>query len=114
MTFLSVALAWVLFRADSLAVAGKLYAAMAGVHGSGSLPHGNLVGWLILGALGVFLLPTSQQWAGIADVGPARFWRRIAPLPATGWAATALALLAFGAILQVFAHPAAEFIYFNF
>ena len=111
LTFVAVVAAWVLFRADSLAAAGRLYAAMAGVHGWGSLPHGNLVGWLIGGTAIIFLAPTTQQWAGMAPEGAPQ-WR--SPLPRSRSAAGLLALLAFFSLRAIFSEPSSEFIYFNF
>jgi alginate O-acetyltransferase complex protein AlgI len=119
-TFLSVVVAWVLFRAETLRSAGAILLGMAGVHGKGFMPHQNLLGWLILGTAIVFLAPNSQWWAGVAADGaatpgtPRRAWNRITPLSLHWAAAAGLALLTLVCLLQIFSQPPSEFIYFNF
>jgi D-alanyl-lipoteichoic acid acyltransferase DltB (MBOAT superfamily) len=111
LTFTCVVVAWVLFRADSLATAGAIIRSMAGGHGAG-LPKawggaggmGTLAGWPQLAWLGAALVivwgfPNTQQIM-------ARRWE-----PSARWAVI-VAVLAFLGIMGL--TRASTFIYFNF
>ena len=111
LTFTCVVVAWVLFRADSLATAGAIIRSMAGGHGAG-LPRawggaggmGTLAGWPQLAWLGAALVivwgfPNTQQIM-------ARRWE-----PSARWAVI-VAVLAFLGIMGL--TRASTFIYFNF
>jgi alginate O-acetyltransferase complex protein AlgI len=100
-TFLSVVVGWVLFRARSLAQAGMMLATMFGLRqGEGGFLNVADTGWVLVvlaSALGItFLAPNSWQL---------RF-------PRTRVAAVVLAALLFACLLR-FAQPA-PFVYFQF
>ncbi|MGF1627693.1 MAG: MBOAT family O-acyltransferase [Alphaproteobacteria bacterium] len=102
LTFLFVVLTFVLFRAQSFAEAGTVYAHMAGAGGfdldyRGDGHHGVILAGLAV----VLLLPTSQKI--VND------W-----LPPRRWAAAATAAMLVAATLQVGAGANQEFIYFQF
>jgi hypothetical protein len=114
LTFAAVVVAWVPFRADSLAAAANVWAAMAGA-GAGVASAFPAEAWgavALLVAL-VWLAPNSQAIAAAAARparGPARgallAWR---PTPAWGFALGALALFAVADLAR-----RSEFIYFRF
>jgi D-alanyl-lipoteichoic acid acyltransferase DltB (MBOAT superfamily) len=119
LTFLSVVVAWIFFRAETFHAAGAILASMTGLHGSA----GTLAikpGYYALIAAGlaiVFLAPNTQQILaltrpalGVLPPPPAKqptyLWR-----PTLAWA-LAIACLAITAIL--FVGRASEFIYYQF
>jgi D-alanyl-lipoteichoic acid acyltransferase DltB (MBOAT superfamily) len=114
LTFAAVTVAWVPFRADSLAAAAHVWAAQLGV-GSGAAAAFPADAWAAVAALLalVWLAPNSQAIAAAAGSPagePARgallSWR---PTPAWGFALGALALFAVADLAR-----RSEFIYFRF
>jgi len=104
-TFLAVALGWVVFRADTLHRAGSLLASMAGLHGAANHP------WLDarLATLGLLLLfvnvaPTTRQWVEGRTMN--------------GWRGALVGTLLFIALLcmrtSLVTHRASPFLYFQF
>jgi D-alanyl-lipoteichoic acid acyltransferase DltB (MBOAT superfamily) len=113
-TFAAVTLAWVPFRADSLATAAQVWAAMAGA-AAGTAAAFPGEAWAAVAALLalVWLAPNSQaiaaavgSAAGEPARGPLFTWR---PTPAWGFALGALALFAVADLAR-----RSEFIYFRF
>lgn len=133
-TFLAVVVAWVCFRADSIASAVDMLGAMAGANGA-SIPRSwaavaaerwgvALPGWIGVGGMGtlggvpqlgwlaaglaiVWGLPNTQQiMAWWPGASPWLTWK-----PSPGWAATAAALAVLGILGLT---RASSFIYFNF
>lgn len=84
LTVLAVAVAWVFFRAATLAEAGGVLTGMAGAHGMATSPapllDGQVLGWIALLWAGVWLLPNGLQW--LADLGPALPTPNLIPAPA--------------------------------
>jgi D-alanyl-lipoteichoic acid acyltransferase DltB (MBOAT superfamily) len=134
MTFVCVCLAWILFRAESLAGAGRIYAALCGVgsaHAWGSdawqtefLKPEHAALWVLAGMLIVWGLPNTQEIMG--RVRPAlRFRHRLArpatwserltaslqwrPSPIVAAWYAALFVAAFCSLAEL-----SEFIYFHF
>ncbi|HWU26457.1 MAG TPA: MBOAT family protein, partial [Rhizomicrobium sp.] len=140
-TFLAVALAWVLFRADTLDAAGSIYSGLVGANGivvtedvlrlighpQGAHLFGLLIAplyfdqttqWLFLGMalLGLFIankLPNSMQLCGFA------------PAPDTGWRASlgfqlaprhaiVTGILLFASVSVLTSGAPSEFIYYRF
>lgn len=102
LTFLFVMAGWVLFRAESFAVAADILAAMAGGNGMEVAVVGATDMWLIGAAAAVALIPpTSQRLVG----------ELMAPRRILGLAVGALLI---AALLQAGGGDAAEFIYFQF
>ncbi len=102
LTLLFVMAGWVLFRADSFAVAGSMLASMLGLHGSGHVSlDREYVGVLIAGLAVALVGPTSQR-AAFAQLAP-RTWLAV---PA-GAGLAFLVLLAGGRLPNAF-------IYFQF
>ena len=100
-TMLLVIVGWVLFRAESFAVAGSILRGMGGLSGAGAAVSGEDVRMLALGAVLAIAGPNNMEWA------------RMRWLPHSALAAaTAVALLA--VILRVGAGKSVEFIYFQF
>ncbi|MFE0756222.1 MBOAT family O-acyltransferase [Inquilinus sp. NPDC058860] len=115
LTFLAVILAWVPFRAPSLAAAGSVYTGLVGLNGIGA-PSLQAAALIALGLAIVWGLPNSQQilarfhptLAAVAVV-PARgplLWR-LGPAHAVALAAVLVAVV-------LFANDVSEFIYFQF
>jgi D-alanyl-lipoteichoic acid acyltransferase DltB (MBOAT superfamily) len=123
-TFAGVVFAWVLFRAETLPAALRIYEGMLGVHGPGgespSWGGAEQLAWLAAALSIVLFLPTSQRWMAEwrpilrhgdhADPEPARSlplrWR-----PTAGWAVAVgvLGLVALTRLTRV-----SEFLYFQF
>ena len=113
LTFLCVAVAWVLFRADSLPTALRILAAMGGAGDASSAPVAtSQVAWTAAGLAIVFLLPNAMQYA-------ARTIRRVR---AAGGASRRVAFArgaVIGALLFVglkwlASADSSPFLYFNF
>jgi D-alanyl-lipoteichoic acid acyltransferase DltB (MBOAT superfamily) len=133
-TFLCVVLAWVLFRAATLAGAGRMYAGLCGLHSASWLGsetwhaarldpvHAAI--WIALGLAIVWGLPNTQELMG--RVRPALgYWRR--PLEAQLWSERLLGWMQWrphpvvavwyaGLFVTAFSALAelSEFIYFHF
>jgi len=132
-TLLAVSLAWVLFRAESLAAAGRIYEAMLGLNGSVLTIHRKfavfekqevaMLGLIVPCVLAaVWLLPNTQQIMGrydpALDVTRSRSaaGREACPTwlqwrPNRRWAATVGAV---GVVAILFMSQVSEFIYYQF
>ncbi|MFP5257921.1 MAG: MBOAT family O-acyltransferase [Acidobacteriota bacterium] len=120
-TFLATTLAWVLFRAETLGAAGRIYAALGGASGLGGGP---VYGWLVwcglLGCAGLaFCAPNTQQIMAAARPRIEAFLTPDEPAasgslawrPTMAWGLT-LGLLFFLILTQL--SNATEFLYFQF
>lgn len=118
-TFLSVVIAWVIFRADSLAAAQNMLGGMFGLHRAlapASVDLARVGPLLIIGFLLCWFAPNSTEIILKLDAalkaGKAAYWMRGAPaIPASwvgfiGGAVCALAIMALG--------QPSEFLYFQF
>jgi D-alanyl-lipoteichoic acid acyltransferase DltB (MBOAT superfamily) len=125
-TFLAVLVSWVFFRAENLKAAFAILASMSGANGlslSSTLPTN--IKMLVLLALGVWLLPNTQQWlvhydpafdkvtADTPSVWGERLWTKLQWRPAL-FQSLLLSLMAFFALLKMFSVTHSEFLYFNF
>jgi alginate O-acetyltransferase complex protein AlgI len=105
MTFLAVAVGWVIFRASTLRRAGSMLASMAGLHGAANHPSLDFQ----LTTLGLLLLfvnvaPTTQQWVESRTLN--------------SWRGAAVGTLLFFSLLcmrtALVTHKPSEFLYFRF
>jgi alginate O-acetyltransferase complex protein AlgI len=114
LTFVAVMVAFVFFRADSVTAGWSLVSSMAGGHGIGlsslnaALPIRAMLNAVYVGLIvvAVWLLPSSQRFAGLVDEPAAPRWK-----PSFGWG-VCLAAMALVAVLK--ASNSSEFLYFNF
>lgn len=114
-TFIAVVVAWVPFRADSMAAAAAVWRGMAGANGltSGVPVTMGEIGWLLLGLLIAWLLPNSQQW--LARFKPA--WDEVTAHPYLAWRPTPRHAIMVGALLGislVSLNRVSQFLYFEF
>ena len=124
-TFLAVAVAWVFFRAETFAGAGRLLAGLSGSSGfaaAETIEAGRALPWVIPLLAVVWFLPNTQQWArrwrpaleygredggwGEAPVPDRAAWR-----PTVAWA---LAMVVLGTVTIAQMAKASEFIYYQF
>ncbi len=125
-TFLAVAAAWVLFRAENLNAAITMLKAMIGFNGmslSSSLPSGKNLTLLLLFI--AWFTPNTQQWMGqyepalkqhVVKAAPAwcvRLWKRMQWQPTIAFG-TITGVLMFICTKILLASPESEFFYFNF
>ena len=112
LTYVSVLIAQVFFRAASTHDAVQFIAGMAGAHGFSLHVPKPLLGACILGLIACWSLPNTQQILGQAGqaINEAR-WRWLTWRPTMVWS-VALGLLFFFSILSI--RNAATFLYFQF
>lgn len=118
LTFACVIVAWVPFRADSLAAAKTMLLALAGrAHGSHAAWSPDQTAWLISGFAIVALLPNTHQFMSRVHATleglekPSAFWQSVIWRP-NAWCAIAIAVLLVLS-LQRMGAPS-EFLYFRF
>lgn len=140
-TFITVALAWVLFRADTFAAARMIYASMFGLNGIAisaevlraiGLPNGVDLGavrivplltaelnpplvilWCLAGLAFVWLLPNSMELTGFAPPPAGTFARKLEFRNAARFAATAAVCL-FACMSAINSGAPSAFIYYRF
>jgi alginate O-acetyltransferase complex protein AlgI len=140
-TFMAVALAWVLFRADSFAAARMIYAAMFGLNGIAisadvlralGVPNGLDLGairivplltaelnqplvilWCLAGLAFVWLLPNSMELTGFAPLPGGVFARKL-EFRAAARFAVASAVCLFACIAVINSGAPSAFIYYRF
>jgi D-alanyl-lipoteichoic acid acyltransferase DltB (MBOAT superfamily) len=107
-TFVTVTLLWVFFRAETMGGAGVIFRSLAGTAGETQAPLlGSMYFALVAGMMGiVFLLPNSMRV--MFDGDHALRWR-----PNRAWAVFAAGLLLLG-VMFVQSHLGKAFIYFDF
>jgi alginate O-acetyltransferase complex protein AlgI len=115
-TFVAVAVAWVIFRADGLQEAWRLVIGLVGLNGFFSpigaarlAKYGLFVPLLLIGLV-VLSLPNSQQYFALQPPAPGAVLRIWKP---TAWTA-ALFGLVFAVCIMRISGSASEFIYFQF
>ena len=122
LTMLSVAAAWVVFRADDMTAARNVWEGMAGLHGLDRPLEGAdfLAGWrwTIFAALGLMclVLPNLPQVAGLTDPG-GRWRQSVAALYRPHLVGLVLAFAAFAAcfvMLRANSAVVPEFLYWDF
>jgi D-alanyl-lipoteichoic acid acyltransferase DltB (MBOAT superfamily) len=121
LTMLAVVVAWVFFRAKTVASALLVLAGMAGMNGLGSVGGEAAAQWQGLGlSLGLLVLavaaPNSQQILrryrpGLAPVAAPGLLARLAWQPSPAWA-VGLAVMAIASVLGLWS--ASEFLYYQF
>ena len=122
LTFLAVAVAWVLFRATTLEGALQILRGMAGLNGEGKFGRGALALLLIAALWLTFRAPNTLQWVlGHSGrevlteprdkaVPSARGWR-----PTLRWAIVTAVLFAIGVLfLKGISFQTSEFLYYQF
>jgi D-alanyl-lipoteichoic acid acyltransferase DltB (MBOAT superfamily) len=117
-TFVAVVFAWVIFRADSLATATRVWQGMLGINGYAPLPQEPApLLWVLSSLLICMLLPNTLQLFArfrpaldtlVESLPPHRFWHW---RPAPAWALGS-AIVAVVAVLSI--SELSEFIYFQF
>jgi len=128
MTFLSVVIAWVFFRADSFATAGVILHGMAGGAGlwhagsfaAAGLSGRSVVAWVVIGLAVVWLLPNTQEfmrafhpaYEGVAQ--PRGLAARLIWQPARWWTWSSVGILLTLAILAMSPVRVSEFLYYQF
>ena len=140
-TFIAVAFAWVLFRADSFSAARMIYAAMSGSNGIAvsadvmraiGIPNGIDLGairivpllttelnpplvvlWCLAGLAFVWLLPNSMELTGFAPAPAGLFARRLEFRNAARFAVAA-AICLFACVSAINSGAPSAFIYYRF
>jgi D-alanyl-lipoteichoic acid acyltransferase DltB (MBOAT superfamily) len=124
-TFLIVAVSWVIFRADNLDTALSILYSMTGQNGisTDAAAINQLVEWkgakdlLIISFLVVWLLPNTydfmRNYQPILQPTQNRSWIRLFWSPVTMWSMV-IAILALASLVSMYSLEKTEFLYFNF